>query len=131
MYRFVIAGEQSWPSCTPPYAPPEVALPALDGGGRQVVVQPSHDMWALGVMAYEALTQTRALTLQRQVVQCAHGDEAYPWEAPVKQQHPAWRGSRLRPILEPCLSRDAAARPSAEATLKAVSRLGHSTTVRW
>ena len=51
-----------WPSCTLPYAPPELALSALtDTYLRQnVVVRPSHDIWALGVVAYEALTQVSA-----------------------------------------------------------------------
>jgi serine/threonine protein kinase len=60
-----IAGGERWPSCTLPYAPPEVCLAA--GAGRRVIVHPSHNMWSLGVMGYEVLTQTRALPLQAQV----------------------------------------------------------------
>ena len=45
-----------WPSCSLPYAPPEVALAALTNTAN-AIVRPSHDIWALGVVAYEAITQ--------------------------------------------------------------------------
>ena len=62
------AGAECAPACTLPYAPPEVVLAAFEG--HRVAVHPSHDMWALGVMAYEALTHGRALTLQSTVRTC-------------------------------------------------------------
>ena len=64
-----------------------------------------------------------------QVLQCALGLETYPWELPAAQLHAHWQHSKLRGILEPCLSRDAEQRPSAHAVLDAVSRLGQNTSV--
>jgi hypothetical protein len=37
----------------------------------------------------------------------------YPWEEPLAEQPASWQESLLRPVLEACLSRDAAQRPSA------------------
>ena len=61
----VSAGEIAPVSCTLPYSPPEIVLASVEG--RQVEVQPSHDVWAIAVMSYEALTHGRALVLQSTV----------------------------------------------------------------
>ena len=53
------------------------------------------------------------------------GSARVPWELPDAEQPPAWRQSRLRPVLKPCLSRAAAVRPTATALLAAVERLYH------
>jgi serine/threonine protein kinase len=86
----------------------------------------AHDIWALGVLAYEAVTGTRALLSIDDVRSCASGSSPYPWELPAAELHPAWRASRLRHLLQPCLARDAAKRPSAVSLTVSVSRFGHS-----
>ena len=43
-------------------------------------------------------------------------------------QSKLWRRSRLRALLQPCLSRNAAERPSAEHLLELLERVGHATT---
>ena len=53
------------------------------------------------------------------------GSSRFPWELPDAEQPPAWRRSRLRPVLLPCLSRAAAVRPTAAALLADVERLYH------
>ena len=116
------AGHQVWPTCTLPYAPPEVAHAAW--ASERVTVHPSHDIWALGVIAYEAITRSRALTSQAQIAQCACHLAPYPWEHPPAQQPATWQQSRLQTVLAPCLARDPAARPSAAELCAAFGQLG-------
>ena len=97
---------------------------------EHVTVHPGHDVWALGVIAYEAITQTRSLTTQNQIAQCAQGHAQYPWEAHSSQQPQEWLQSRLRTVMMPCLQRDAAARPTAAQTHARVARLGQRSTAR-
>ena len=94
------------------YAPPEVVAAYRCEG--TVTVAASHDIWALGVMAFEALTGGRALGSLEQLLACARGDEAYPWDASKLADAPErWRRSRLRPLIEPCLAHDPSQRPAA------------------
>ena len=75
-------GESAFPRCTPLYAAPEV-MQALDHN-RDIVVQPSQDIWALGVMAYETIVGEPLFprgTLSNVVYQCAAGAQQYPWGA--------------------------------------------------
>ena len=71
------AGAQCAPACTPPYAPPETVVAAWEE--HEVTVQPACDVWALGVVGFEAITQTQALTTQSMIVDCARGYKRYPW----------------------------------------------------
>ena len=121
----MIAGSSQWPRCTLAYSPPELAH-AVDAS-RRVTVSAAHDVWALAVMAYEAVAQQQVLHMTGQVFECALGAAQYPWECPEEAQPPAWRQSRLRAVLLPCLSRDTTARPSAAALLERVTCLGHET----
>ena len=77
------------------------------------------------MVAFEAITNVRALTTHEEVLNCASSAMQYPWERPAAEQPPEWRRSRLRATLEPCLAREAAARPSAAALHAAVVRLAH------
>lgn len=90
----------------------------------------AQDVWALGVVAFEAIAQRQALPSIRDIRACAAGTEAYPWQLPPEAQPPAWRESRLRRALAPCLERDPAARPSAAALAASVSSMGQATTLR-
>jgi serine/threonine protein kinase len=63
------------------YAPPEVV--AAFAAQRRVRAEPSHDVWALGVMVFEALTGRSAIDRysdQEDVIAFAEGRERYPWE---------------------------------------------------
>ena len=111
------AGAAALPRCTLRYAPPEV-ISAYNRSAK-VVVHPSLDIWALGVMAFEALTQRPAFATGAALFAAAAGDAPFPWAASERAAAPAsWRRSRLRPVVEACLARDAAARPTAAGLLQ-------------
>ena len=100
--------------CTLAYAPPEVIM--AHNEGQPVTVEAAHDIWALGVMAYEVIAGQPAFQHSRHIFACAQGNEAYPWEAVCLADAPqTWRKSRLRPVVQACLERDATKRPSATA----------------
>ena len=120
------AGEVIKPRCTLAYAAPEVVAAVSES--RPLEVAPSHDVWAVGMLAYEAIVQRTTMAAMGDILDCAYGRRPYPWEAPADAQPPAWRQSRLRALLAPCLARDAAQRPTAAALLASISRMGHATT---
>ena len=121
------AGEVRRPRCTPAYAAPEVVLAVDDC--HAIAASPAVDMWAFGVIAFEAIARAPALSAISAILRCARGRAAYPWEAPPAQQPRAWRHSRLRALLLPCLAREPAARPNAAAVLASVARIGRATTM--
>jgi serine/threonine protein kinase len=121
-------GDSRWPRCTLAYAPPDV-VSAVDAS-RHIIITAAQDMWALGVMAFEAIVQKQTLTTISDINECAHGRKLYPWELPAAEQPRAWRQSRLRSLVLPCLARDAAQRPASGELLAQVRRLGQATTMR-
>lgn len=122
-------GDTAFPRCTPLYAAPEV-MQALDHN-CDIVVQPSQDIWALGVMAYEIIVGEPLFprgTLSNVVYQCAAGDQQYPWERAREAQPEAWRRSRLRAAVVPCLAREPTRRPSAQQLIELTVRMSSATT---
>ena len=99
-------------------------------GNTDIVVEAAHDIWALGVMAFEAIVQSQTLESLGDIRRCAEGKQAYPWELPAEQQSISWRQSKLRGVVMPCLSRESVARPSALEVLDSVAQLGRATTMR-
>ena len=120
-------GLESPPCYTPAYAPPEVIRATRSG--ETVVVDASHDVWALGVIAYEAITGTRALATRPQADACACEGVQYPWEQSEDRMPEKWVRSRLRAIMRPCLDRRAGERPPAAAIAEAVNRMGRCSTI--
>jgi serine/threonine protein kinase len=103
------------------YAAPEAIKAAVDSSTMQMasvatlVVKDALDVFAAGVIAFEALRGVPALDHETDVKQCALGSAQYPWERPDAQQPEEWRSAGpLRAVLVRCLSRNAAERPRAE-----------------
>ena len=80
-------------------------------------------------MAFEAICRRLTFSSMREMYNCAANKQAYPWELPTSQQPRAWRNSRLRAVLQPCLSRRAAERPSAQQLQQCIMGLGQATTL--
>ena len=111
-----------WPRCTLRYAAPEVVIAARIK--QDVTVRTAHDMWALGVIGYECITQSAVLVTTSEVIDCASGEQNYPWEEPDANQPQAWRRSPLRPLLTTCLQRRAPGRPAAADVIASVAAMG-------
>ena len=124
-WNALCAGDTKWPRCTLAYAPPDIVCAAK--GDYEVRMSGAQDVWALGMMAYEAVVGCVTFTSLEAIGGCAFGEAPYPWERPLSAQPAAWRRSRLRALVMPCLTRDPDERPAASDLLAGVSRLGHTT----
>ena len=94
------------PACALAYAPPAV----VTARGNNVAVAGGHDVWALGVLTFEALSQRRAFSSGEHIIACAAGSRRYPWH---DCSAPTWRQSPLRPLVLGCLTPCERARPTA------------------
>jgi serine/threonine protein kinase len=122
------AGKQCPVSCKLAYAPPE----AIDvhNARAELTVDPSLDMWAVGVILYECLSGSPAFTFPgiiEEVFECARGEGPYPWERPAEELPEGWRKSKARSFFQARLTRDPTARPSAKQLLSSMHRLSSST----
>ena len=110
------------------YAAPEVVR-AYEAGHKTISVDAAVDIWAVGVIAFELLTQDRAFPSHNmslrdsdQVAQEAIAGRApLPWEgssAATKQRLIKLRG--LRRTVRRCLERNPARRPTAAALLQSL-----------
>jgi serine/threonine protein kinase len=98
-----------------PYAPPEAIL-AMEAGHKSLIASPAVDVWALGVIAFELLTQSRIFpvaTPGEDIVDRLAGRLPLPWESPD------WRKSRhakdlvgFKSSILQCLNREPEKRPS-------------------
>lgn len=94
------------------YAAPEI-LEAVEAGETSMRASAAADIWALGVIAYELLTNSRAFpvgTTRETITAQVLGDEAAPWEREPRAVGAALRGLR-RSVLW-CLQRDPEERPT-------------------
>ena len=95
---------------------------------RPITADAACDVWALGVMVFEAFTRQPAVDLfggADGTLKLARGELAYPWEAAELDK--AFGGSRARRVVEACLARDPAARPTAAALARSITLISNNT----
>ena len=98
------------------FAPPEVVR-ALQAGKFQMKVEPSVDVWALGMVAYELLTRSRAFPSgmdQDEICDQITGKAPLPWENDLTKREKLSKLKQLKPSVLRCLSRDPLERPTVE-----------------
>jgi hypothetical protein len=93
------------------------------------VLMIAQDIWALGVIGFEALTGSPALPCLHRTadaIKLADGRLQYEWEG--SNVAPAVVQSRAYPIVRACLQRDQAHRTTAAGILQAIRALGFTAT---
>jgi serine/threonine protein kinase len=119
------AGSQAALAFSPRYAAPEIVR-SFEAQELTIYATSAVDIWALGVMAYELLTDCPAFNSHaspQDVLAQLAGREHLPWEDP-KIKDAKFRQLRIlkRSVLK-CLSRDPALRPSAAELLSSWEKL--------
>lgn len=98
------------------FAAPEIVR-ALEAGKTQMKVEASQDVWALGMVAYELLTRSRAFPsgmAQQDICDQITGRAMLPWENEATKRKRLLQLKQLKPSVLACLSRNPAERPTAE-----------------
>ena len=91
---------------------------------RKVEAAPAQDVWALGVMVYEAFTRNPGVDPfggANGAKQLARGELQYPWEA-AELEWP-FGGVRAQRAVLSCLARNPTVRPTAAALVESISRI--------
>jgi serine/threonine protein kinase len=118
----MIAGKMVPPQCSLGYAAPEVVLAFSER--KDIKASAAMDIWSLGVMVYEALTQQPAVDPFGGVDFCcelARGEAEFPWEE--GDQDDKFQGSRARKLVEACLARNPESRATAASLVASISNL--------
>jgi serine/threonine protein kinase len=97
-----------------PYAPPE-SVAALEANQHEIRASTAADVWALGVIAFELLTQSRLFPQfmpREEIIDKLAGRRPLPWEIPGWHRGKAAKGLlRLKASILQCLDRVALKRP--------------------
>ena len=110
------------------YAAPEVLQSYA--ARKPIATDPAQDIWALGVVAYEALTDCvvfpPSARASRDAYAAAHSSAPYPWESGRRDKQLSQ--CNLCEVVGACLARDPSARPSAQDLLAHIVRLNNAAT---
>jgi serine/threonine protein kinase len=109
---------QGRPGYSPQYVAPEV-LAAYHSNAADYAVTGAEDIWALGIIAFELLTDQTAFPLgmaTEEIEAQILGYEEAPWEAPSRKSRERMRA--FGKSVMKCLSRDPEERPSASQLLQ-------------
>ena len=115
------AGETCPLSFSISWAAPELAA-AFFRGEDTIVADPAADMWALGVIAYELITNSRVFGVSENRKSALHkiiGRDSLPWEHPDPEVNKLSKLRGLRGMILACLSRDASQRPASHELVNA------------
>jgi serine/threonine protein kinase len=113
---------QGLPGFSWQYVAPEV-LTAFKSEAAEYTVTGAEDMWALGIIAFELLTDQSAFLgmtseeIEAQIL----GHEVAPWEAPSRTTRERMRG--FGKSVMKCLNRDPTQRPTALQVLQSWDRI--------
>ena len=122
------AGEEASKQCSLAYAAPEVLRSYA--ARKPIAADPAVDIWALGVVAYEALTDSvvfpPSARASRDACAAAHSSAPYPWESGRRDKQLSQ--CNLCEVVVACLARDPSARPSARELLAHIDRLNNAAT---
>jgi serine/threonine protein kinase len=113
------AGEAAPLAFSIAYAAPEV-IEAYEQNDRLIVADPAIDIWALGVIAFELLTNVPSFapgTNKQTALDIIAGRGQFPWEKPGNQELLS-RLRRLKGTILSCLDRNASKRPTAASLVK-------------
>jgi serine/threonine protein kinase len=120
------AGEHAGLTYSPGYAAPEIIAHA-EAGQSRIVVTPAADMWALGVIAYELLTETRVSppgSDRAEMNAMLMGRKPLPWEETDDAALARLRRlRRLKGTILQCLDRNPLGRPTAEGIVTAWNQM--------
>ena len=115
-----------YPRCSLAYAAPE--LVRANAEQRNIAADPASDIWALGVVAYEAMSDRGAhrFVSAEQLTESAYGQRDYIWETPEGNTEQFMRSRACHIVLQ-CLRREPARRPTAAQLLQAIDRVSNAT----
>lgn len=104
------------------YTAPEILLAVTPGSPAHALASTSGDVWALGLLAFELLTNERVFppgTPPEDIHAKLVGGAPLPWEAGAEGVEKRWKKLRgLRRLVLKCLARDPTNRPSAKSLMQ-------------
>jgi serine/threonine protein kinase len=101
-------------------------LQAFEAGEKTILATPAIDIWAIGVIAYELLTDSPVFERycsRADVISQLVGRQPLPWEDPDKKDANLRKLRMLKRSITKCLSRVAGERPSAQELLDSWEKL--------
>lgn len=115
-----------YPRCSLAYAAPELVRASTEQ--HNIAAHPASDIWALGVVAYEAMSGRGAhrFVSSEELAASAYGQRNYVWETPEGSTEQFVRSRACHIVLQ-CLRREPERRPTAAQLLQMIDRVSNAT----